>query len=1091
VKKINVATGALAIILILLSPATMFAQAVANAQIHGVITDSTDAVVPGAQVKATQTATGQVRTTVTTSDGSYVLSNLAVGPYTLEVTSQSFRSHVQSGIVLQVGNNAQVNVALQVGAVTQEVQVAANATMVETQDTSISEVIDQRRIIDLPLNGRQATDLILLTGGAAVPPNASRVAEGASGHDYISAAGVAVSGGQANSNNYLLDGGDNNDSHSNVNLPFPFPDALQEFSVQTNGVSARYGMHPGAVVNVVTKSGTNQLHGTLFEFVRNGNFNARNFFAPAQDTLRRNQFGGTIGGPIKKDKLFLFSGYQGTRTRTAPPQSIGFVPTQQVIAGDFSAIESATCQSNGRAVTLVNPANGQPFPNNQIPVSLFSAPSLALLKYIPVSKDPCGRLIYSIPSPSGENQYIGRVDWLQSSKHNIYGRYYIADYYNPGVFTDNILTTTRSELNDRSQSVTIAVQSSLTPTLVNAVHATYSRLMINRIPPKGMPSPVSLGVKMFNSTPDYIDLSVTSAFAMGGGSNAPSYFGRNQYQLSNDVDMIRGRHHLVFGGEAIELRMNSVNVTFGNGEFVFNGSLSNGPIADFMLGRPNMMLDSNTSVLALRQKYYGLYFQDDIRVNKKLNIHAGVRWEPSLPQREAAGRGQHFSLPAFVAGQKTSTYTNAPAGLLYHGDPGIPEAYANGSNLGFAPRFGLAWDPAGNGKQSIRASYGIFFETPHSYTNKDFAAAPPWASTITLTAPAGGFADPFLGYPGGNPFPNPFPPRKDVIYNSFGTYTSLPLNLSHMYTEQWDLSLQRQIGSNWIVSASYLGMRALHLRAAFEQNPAIYGPGATLGNTNQRRLLYRINPIPGVFYGTITTMDDGVNSNYHALRLSAQHRFSQNFTLLSVYTYSHCMQTGQVIADRVSLGANTYQNPANRNADYGNCDADLRHNLVNSFVYQTPKFANRRTNLLVGNWKLALMAAAHVGFPFYPTTGTDASLTGIGQDRPNVVGSPYVRNTDTLVWINAKAFAPNAAGTYGNAGWNSLIAPAYFNMDTNLTREFPISERQRFELRFEFFNMLNHTNFSAPVSRLSSATFGLIQSSLDPRILQFAAKYSF
>src|ERR1700681_916444 len=326
-KRFNVATGMVTIILILLSPAAIFAQAVANAQIHGVIMDSSGAVVPGAKVKATQTETQQVRTTVSDSDGSYVLSSLAVGPYTLEVTSPAFRNYIQSGIVLQVGNNVQVNVALEVGAVSQELHVTADAAMVETQDTSISEVIDQRRIIDLPLNGRQATDLILLSGGAAMPPGAR--ATGA--HDYVSAVGISVSGGQVNGNNYLLDGGDHTDSHTNVNLPFPFPDALQEFSVQTSGVSARYGMHPGAVVNVVTKSGTNQFHGSLFEFVRNGDFNARNFFAPAQDTLRRNQFGGMVGGPVKKDKIFVFSGYQATRTRTAPPQSIAYVPTQAAL----------------------------------------------------------------------------------------------------------------------------------------------------------------------------------------------------------------------------------------------------------------------------------------------------------------------------------------------------------------------------------------------------------------------------------------------------------------------------------------------------------------------------------------------------------------------------------------------------------------------------------------------------------------------------------------------------------------------------------------------------------------------------------------
>ena len=1086
-KKFTIATGLLAVIVLLWTPTSTLAQAVSGAQIHGVITDASGGVVPSAQVKATQTDTGQVRTTVSNSDGSYVLPNLPVGPYSFEVTSTAFKNYVQSGIVLQVGNNVQVNVLLQVGTVSQEVQVVADAAMVETQDTSISQVIDQRRIIDLPLNGRQATDLILLSGGAARPPNDRVVGT----HDYVSAVGISVAGGPVGGNNYLLDGGDHNDSHTNVNLPFPFPDALQEFSVQTNGVSARYGLHSGSVVNVVTKSGTNQFHGSLFEFVRNGNFNARNFFAPTQDTLRRNQFGGTFGGPIKKDKIFIFNGYQGTRERTAPPQSIAFVPTQATLRGDFSAISAAACQSNSRAVSLVNPADRQPFVNNQIPTSLFSAPSLALLKYIPVSADPCGRLVYSIPSPSNENQWVGRADWLLSTKHTIYGRYFIADYENPGVFTDNILTTTRSGLLERGQSAVVAIESSLTPTVVNSIHATYSRLSNNRTPPAGMPNPVDLGVNMFNSTPHYIDLTVTNGFAMGGGSNAPSYFNRDQFQLADDLDMVRGRHHLVFGGEAIVLHMNSINVTFGNGSIAFNGSLSNGPIADFLLGRPSTFRASNTSVLALRQKYYGLYFQDDIKISKKLTVHAGLRWEPSLPQHENAGRGQHFSLPAFLAGTKTSTYLNAPPGLLYHGDPGIPKAYANGSNLGFAPRFGIAWDPTGSGKQSIRASYGIFFEMPHSYTNKDFAAAPPWASTITLTAPAGGFANPFLGYPGGNPFPNPFPPTRDTIFNPQGTYTSLPLNLHHPYMQQWSLSLQCQMGSNWLLSAAYLGNRALHLRAASERNPAVYGPGATLGNTEQRRFLYRLNPTAGVYYSTITTMDDGANTSYHALRLSVQHRFSRNFTFLSVYTYSHCLQSAEPIADRVVIGSNTYQNPSNRNADYGSCDADLRQNLVNSVVYETPKFTNRGQNLLLGNWQLSFLISAHTGFPFYPTTGTDASLTGVGQDRPNVVGDPYVRNTKTLVWNNAAAFAPNAAGTYGNAGYNSLSAPGFVNMDTSLTRIFQIREHHRVQLRFEFFNTLNHTNFNAPVSRLSSSTFGLIQSAGSPRILQLAAKYTF
>ncbi|MGH9352384.1 MAG: carboxypeptidase regulatory-like domain-containing protein, partial [Terriglobia bacterium] len=377
--KIRLLAGLLFVMPIVLGTAGIArAQAVASAQIHGVITDPSGGVIPGAQVQATETNTGQLRATVSNASGAYVLPNLPVGPYRLAVISRGFRTHIQSGIVLQVGDNIQANITLQVGAVSQQVQVSAGAEMVQTEDTSVSEVIDQRRINDLPLNGRQVTQLILLSGAAQTPPDLSNYV---TTHNYPSSTTVSVAGGQENGNNYLLDGGDNNDSEDSVNLPYPFPDALQEFSVQTYGLSARYGLHPGSVVNVVTKSGTNQFHGDLFEFVRNGAFNARNFFAPMQDTLRRNQFGGTVGGPIKKGKLFFFFGYQGTRTRTAPPQLIDFVPTQAVLNGDFSAFESSVCQSSGKARTIINPSTGQPFANDFASPSLFSKQALALLKY--------------------------------------------------------------------------------------------------------------------------------------------------------------------------------------------------------------------------------------------------------------------------------------------------------------------------------------------------------------------------------------------------------------------------------------------------------------------------------------------------------------------------------------------------------------------------------------------------------------------------------------------------------------------------------------------------------------------------------------
>src|SRR5664280_1289056 len=387
----KVAKWTTAICLVLFLHNVGFAQAVNNAQVHGMVLDQSGAAVVGAQITATQKETGQVQVTVSGGDGSFVLPGLPVGAYSLQISAKGFTRYTQTGLVLQVGQNVHVNIPLTVGSVSQEVQVSADAAMIETQDTSISTVMDQQRIVDLPLNGRQATDLILLSAGAAQPPNASsRVV---TSHDYVNSVGVSVSGGQINGNNYLLDGGDNNDSHSNVNMPFPFPDALQEYNVQTNGISSRYGLHPGSVINVVVKQGGNSFHGDLFEFVRTPNLNAQNRFtvAPAKDALHRNQFGGTIGGPILRNKLFGFGGFQETIIRNVSGSNTAFVPTQAALNGDFSALESGpTPTSQGclaKARTLKNPATGVNYVNNQIPTNSFSTPAVNLTKIMLISTD--------------------------------------------------------------------------------------------------------------------------------------------------------------------------------------------------------------------------------------------------------------------------------------------------------------------------------------------------------------------------------------------------------------------------------------------------------------------------------------------------------------------------------------------------------------------------------------------------------------------------------------------------------------------------------------------------------------------------------
>ncbi|MGH9377334.1 MAG: TonB-dependent receptor domain-containing protein [Terriglobia bacterium] len=1095
---------------LLFNPASLGAQAVASAQIHGVITDATGAVIPNAKVRVTQTATGMTRTTATNSSGAYVLPSLPVGPYTFEVQAPGFENYIQSGIILEVGNNVALNVAMKVGAVSQQVAVQANATMVQTQNTSVSEVIDQRRMVDLPLNGRLATDLMILAGASLHSPVTG---DFASSKNYSSSAVISVAGGQGNGNDYLMDGADNNDSFSNVNLPYPFPDALQEFSVETNGLSARYGLHPGSVMNVVTKSGTNGFHGDLFEFVRNGVFNARSWNAPTQDTLRRNQFGGTVGGPIKKDKLFFFFGYQGTRTRTSPPSTTSHVPTAQVLTtGDFSAIESATCQSKG-ARTIKNPFTGQTFANGQVPTNLFNQQALNLLKYIPTSSDPCGQITYGIPNPSDENQYLGRVDWTISSKQSFFGRYFITNYDAPPFFDGkNLLTTTLAGINQRSQNFVLSHTYSINPTTVNTAHASWSRLRDNRGPAPNLFNEASLGIDIFQTAPIFSQFTISNYFNVGTGTGAPGHFNRNSVQLADDVDSIHGKHQITFGADWIHNQLNEWNVFQGNGPFSFDGSWSGDALVDLMLGLPKAggFIQGDPEAQNWRQNYIGLYLQDDIHVNSRFNFHAGLRWEPYLPPVDAVGRGSYFSMAAFLAGAKSSVYTTSPAGLLFVGDPGIPRGYTHHELAQFDPRIGFAWDISGNGKQTIRASYGIFYDTPENFYGDRYSDAPPWGSSITPTMgpTAGNLTNPFASYPGGNPFPLAFPPPKNAIFTLEGTYVNFSLNQKPTYMQQWDLSYQRQFSHNWLISATYIGNHTVHVWGGNEMNPAVFLTAAqcaaagisakscqSTSSTNQRRVLYLANPAQGQYYATLAQNYDGAYANYNALLLTARHRFSNNFTLLTNYNYSHCLSLTDFTGE---LTGPSFQNPADPGADYSNCGFDLRGNFNASLVATTPRFHGGWAGRVLGGWQISPIISYRTGSWFSPSSSKDNSLTGVGHDRPNVVSGVnfYTSGACAKVapcvnYFDPAAYVTNPTGTFGNAGSNSILGPSYFDIDTAVSRYFQIREGQRLEARFEAFNVGNNVSFNNPTSSITSSNFGRITGAHSPRILQLALKYYF
>ena len=1059
--------------------APTWAQTVSVSQISGTVKDPSGAILPGVEIKVVQTDTGVNRATVTDETGSYTLPNLAVGPYRFEASLPGFSTYVQTGIVLRVNSNPVINVVLQIGQVSQTLEVQADVAMVETHSTGVGQVIDQQRVVELPLNGRVATELIFLSGAATAAP-----AGDLNTNKNYPTVTISVAGGLATGMTYLMDGGTHNDPFNNLNLPMPFPDALQEFKAETSALPARYGHHAASAVNIVTKSGTNKFHGDLFEFVRNYKFNARNFFATERDSLKRNQFGGTLGGPIKTNKLFFFGGYQGKIEKSNPGTTISYAPTAAMRAGDFTGFASPAC-NGGRQITLA-----APFVNNQLTPSNISPQALNFLKYVPTPADPCGRLQYGILANNNEHQAIGKMDYSFTEKHSLFGRYFFADYASPNPFDGvNVLEMSRVGQFNRAHSFVLGDTYLLSANTILSTHATVNRTRNNRVVDPYF-SPADLGIQVYSLLKGFTGVSVTgNGFAIGAGATNPGYFNSTNYQLAEDVDLIRGAHQLALGVNFIHNNINTSNNRPTNGQFTFNGQVTGLPLADFMAGiLSGGFVQGNPIFDNQRQNYIGLYLQDSWKLTRRLTLNSGVRWEPYLPMQHPFGWVSHFDQPAFVAGIRSAVYKNAPVGLTFPGDadyPGKSTTFAHKAQV--APRVGLVFDPNGDGKMTVRASYGIFYDAPHLFFNTRFANNPPWGAQITLSNPAGGLANPYQTYPGGNPFPGLAKISADSFFPLAGVYVNAPLDIKPTYLQQWNLSVQRQVGE-WLFSASYLGNKSTHLWTGREVNPAVYSATATLSNTNQRRVLYLVNPAEGQYYGTIGQIDDGGTSSYNGMLLAAQRRLANNFSLLANYTLSHCISDPAT----TEITGPTYVNPNNRRADRANCDSDRRHLVNVSFVASTPQFANGALRLIASNWQLSGIVRQQSGNYSTVTTGADNALTGIGNQRGvQLLANPYDPNRTVDHYLNRAAFASPAPGTYSPLGAFTILNPSSLQIDTGLSRTFRVLEGQNIQFRWEVFNVPNRLNANAPVTALNNANFGKILSAQDPRIMQFALKYVF
>jgi len=1138
----------LIVVLALICPISLLGQAVNFAQIQGRVMDVTGANISGAKLQLTQGATGLVRATTSGTDGAYALPNLPVGTWDLRVSAPGFKEYIQKGILLTVGETPTIDVTMTVGAVSETVEVSADAAMVETHENSISTLIDNKRIMELPLDGRNAPQLIMLAGGAANPTLPSNDLN--STKNYGNGVGngpsqtISVGGGQQNANNYLLDGGDNNHAFSNVNAPFPFPDAIQEFSVQSNGMSARYGFHAGATVNAVTRSGTNRFHGTAFEFLRNPIANAHNLvfantLAPV-DTMRRNQFGGTIGGPIVTNKLQFFTGYQGTRQSQSAPSTTVVVPTPAAINnGDFSSMMSAACQSSGTAKTLKS-VNGVTITGNKVDPAKFNPQALAILQYVPpssaASADPngCGKISYTYPNVWNEDQGVVKLDWNMNNKQNLFGRYFLTDSRVPLAFDKtNILP--QSQLSNqyaRFQTATIGHNYQFSSNVVNALHLAATRMSINRGPANDLINPASVGINVPSPVPNGLVLSISSYWATGGGSSMPGYFVNNMYQIADDVDIVRGKHQLAFGVDFMSMWLNYLSTFQENGQFTFGGTYSGDNLVDFMLGFPSNFIQGNPEKENWKFKYLGLYAHDNYRLRSNLVLNYGIRWEPYFPAIDDMYRGSHFDASRFLANQRSSVYPNAVPGLQYCGDAGIPCNFANNQWKQFSPRVGIVWDPRNNGLMTLRASYGLFYDSPEMYYFDRYADNSPFGSGVSfapLASSGGNLTNPYAGQGSIPQFPLPFPKPGDpnAYFPVNGVYINNDLNVRPMYVQNWNFSFETQMAPDWLLALSYIGSKSTHIWAGYEANPGMNVPvpasvsstvptcssftgtkaAPSTSNTNCRRALILANPATGQFVSNLTTLWDGANGHYNSMLATVKHRMTHNFTMMGNYTWSHCISdqdfTGELTNSRPTLYPSSVlsQDLNALKADHGDCGFDIRNSLNLSLVATTPKFEGWK-GILLSNWQLAPLMTYRTGIALTVLTGKDTALLGSTtsfKDRPNQVGDPLsgacgngVQVGTRDCWFNTGAYASPANGAFGNVGRNSMRGPSSFTLDTALSRRIPLAESKDLTLRFEAFNVLNHPVLGNPVLGMNSSNFGKIQSqSGNSRTLQIAAKFNF
>ncbi len=1068
-----------------------WARAQATGAIGGTVYDASGAVVPSATVTAKNVATNVGRTTQSNGDGYYVFPSMPVGIYEVQIDAAGFSTFIQNDITLQVNQTLQVDGHLKLGAATEKVVVTADQSLVQTTSTALVQVVDEKRLTELPLNGRNVLSLVTLnagvsdsqTGNGGLLAQINSVAQGA----YT--VPVAINGGRSDTTSYLLDGMDHNDGYTNVSNPFPNPDAIQEFSLQTSSYDAQYGRGTGGIVNVVTKSGTNQFHGTAFEFLRNNALNAGNYFSGV-DTLKRNQFGGTIGGPIVKNKTFFFFSYQGTRTRQATSGALAIAPSAAMKQGDFSEwlIPNSDNVMTGQ---IYDPETGDPFPNNQIPLSRMDPVSLKLLDLMPTSAGASSayQLRYATPSvATNDNQYLAKVDHLFNDKHRISARYFLLEYNQPWQFDPANIYFAQPGQKAGTHNGGLNYTYSITPRVLNNFNFVFHRTTPVASPPSGITSDFkSLGSNV-NVIPGFEtrDLAISN---WSGASLSLGYSGpQTSYEISNITSVVKGNHNIRFGGMYRKYRMSLASYWLSGGYASFYGDRTGDPnnpslvnagnaFAQFLLGDLSRWRQQSYWSSDLRLNAAGAFIQDDIRLTPKLTANVGLRWDPRLDFWENENRKRL----TFVPGYHSTRFPNAPEGLAFLGDPGFEHRITKNDYNNFAPRVGFAYQVARD--TVIRGAYGIFFAPIRdSINNNSSAAGQPFIQTDiffnsgTLSAPFGS----------GTPMdPSPFQPTSDYVFVPLGAYGAPLRDSPTAYVQNWNLVVERQFAQSWLVRAGYVASKGTHFDLIQELDAPVWTPDASYANINERRPYSNISSLSMI-------TPDGF-SNYESLQLTLSKRFQKNFSVLANYTWSkNTDNSGPYESNPIPYDSNAFR---------GIADTDLPQRLVVSGIVQHPKLEKQNPVLRAafGDWQSNIIFAIQSGAPFSVMSGQDNNLDGLDNDFAIYNGQGWKgQSGGSTAQKVAKYFNTDnfSAGTIGGPGYGDVLrnrfrGPMHWNVDYSIFKNIPITEAMKFQFRAEFFNFFNNVGLGQPVNYVTSPSFGQIIDAGAPRIIQFGGKFIF